>query len=309
MNVVLNIDGRKAIPVRALHFVAGRDKEGMSCVSPDEIAQAAAHQDCATHGVPLNTYQVVDGVPRLVAPAQWPQFVIALEALSARLSAEQHSHLEGYARWKDEAISLLPAGVFVWLDEFQEWFSRTRPLLLDVNDSSDGGGHLDLRYESDELHLHPLIPAQLRHSIREGFEWLIEAPEAVSSVAGRRIAWRVPSPDAPEVQVLDGVILSEAMYPEEHGMAGSDSLRTRHDDIQIEIDDIVAGLKRRKGLVNPAAVMRALRDRGGRADSCVSESAPDGVIWKRGSTGVPEKLTMAALKGRLDRRKSNAKTR
>lgn len=182
MDVVITIDGRKAIPVRALPFVAGRRKGGMSNLSPDEVALVAAHQDGFYRSEPFDTFQIVEGVARRVAPAQWPQFVIELDALSEKLKAEQRSHAEGYARWKDEAITRLPAGVFVWLEEFQAWFSRTRSLLLeDVGpDDEDGGG--ELRYESDELHLSPLVPQCLCDCIRERFEKQFDAPAPFESL-------------------------------------------------------------------------------------------------------------------------------
>ena len=82
------------------------------------------------------------------------------------------------------------------------------------------------------------------------------------------------------------------------------SARTRHDDMQIEIDDVRAGLEQRGEPATPAKVMAMLKARAGRPDSCISETAPDGVIWTRGSSGEPEKLSADNLKSRLSRRKS-----
>lgn len=82
------------------------------------------------------------------------------------------------------------------------------------------------------------------------------------------------------------------------------SARTRHDDIQIEIDDVRAGLEQQGEPATPAKVMAMLKARAGRSDSCISETAPDGVIWTRGSSGEPEKLSADNLKSRLSRRKS-----
>ena len=81
------------------------------------------------------------------------------------------------------------------------------------------------------------------------------------------------------------------------------SARTRHDDIQIEIDDVRAGLEQQGEPATPAKVMAMLKARAGRSDSCISETAPDGVIWTRGSSGEPEKLSADNLKSRLSRRK------
>jgi hypothetical protein len=81
-------------------------------------------------------------------------------------------------------------------------------------------------------------------------------------------------------------------------------MRTRHDDLQIESDDVKAGLEQRGERVTPATVMALLKARAGRPDSCISEAFERGVIWTRGTSGAPEKLTADNLKGRLLRRKA-----
>ena len=83
--------------------------------------------------------------------------------------------------------------------------------------------------------------------------------------------------------------------------ASSASARSRFDDIQIEVDDAMAALKGEGSSATPAMVMARLRERAGKPDSCISEAAPDGVIWTRGSNGKAEKLTLEALKKRIDR--------
>lgn len=84
--------------------------------------------------------------------------------------------------------------------------------------------------------------------------------------------------------------------------------RTRHDDIQIEIDDVRAGLEQQGEHVTPAKVMALLRARAGRPDSCIYDTAPNGVLWTRGSSGEPEKLTMEALKKRISRGANGTRT-
>lgn len=89
--------------------------------------------------------------------------------------------------------------------------------------------------------------------------------------------------------------------PPEQEAASAPADRQRRDDIQIEIDDIVAELERQAKRVTPAEVMAVLRGRAGRQDSCVTEIAGEGVLWRRGSNGKQEKLSFVALKGRLRR--------
>lgn len=86
--------------------------------------------------------------------------------------------------------------------------------------------------------------------------------------------------------------------------AAGGNARTRHDDIQIEIDDVKAALEQRGEPVTPAKVMAMLKARAGRPDSCISEAFERGVIWTRGTSGAPERLTNENLKSRLSRRKS-----
>lgn len=78
-------------------------------------------------------------------------------------------------------------------------------------------------------------------------------------------------------------------------------MRARSDDMAIELSCVIAGLEQRGEPVTPAKVMAMLKARAGRPDSCISETAPDGVIWIRGSSGKPAKLTMEALKQRIGR--------
>ena len=95
---------------------------------------------------------------------------------------------------------------------------------------------------------------------------------------------------------------TEDAHQEKAATNKPDGKCTRLDDIKIEIDKAIAEIEKQGGSVSAATVMARLKERAGCADSCISESAPDGVIWKRGSTGANEKLTQRALKSRLQRR-------
>ena len=77
--------------------------------------------------------------------------------------------------------------------------------------------------------------------------------------------------------------------------------QARSDDIRIEIDVVVDQLEKKRERVTAASVMRLLRGRAGTKGSCITDTSPDGVLWERGSSGEVEKLTMEALKKRLDR--------
>ncbi|MDI3514018.1 MAG: hypothetical protein PWP40_1247 [Rhodocyclaceae bacterium] len=83
--------------------------------------------------------------------------------------------------------------------------------------------------------------------------------------------------------------------------ASSASTRSRFDTIQVEIDDVVAALEGEGKSATPAKVMARLRERAGKPDSCIYDTAADGVLWTRGSSGEQTKLTMQALKKRISR--------
>jgi len=126
MNVVVLINGREAIPVRALPLVAPVPYgvrylvEGLMCCDRDN----------AIHG--LTAYQWSPGAkPALeVPPEQWMRVDFRLRALKASLERQESTELlsrdEGVDRYNRDSISILPAGVFVWKDEFVD--ARTRKL-------------------------------------------------------------------------------------------------------------------------------------------------------------------------------------
>jgi len=131
-----------------------------------------------------------------------------------------------------------------------------------------------------------------RETVPGGFSYIRPCPEwRITTAAFNQ--WRAANAPPPS-QANQG----EAA-PNKPATGGS--ARTRHDDIQIEIDDVRAGLEQRGEPVTPAKVMAMLKARAGRPDSCISETAPDGVIWIRGSSGKPAKLTMEALRQRIGR--------
>lgn len=131
-----------------------------------------------------------------------------------------------------------------------------------------------------------LEPAGRLHSEAMG----VRIGDAVALLAkrGRKIPEELRHllPDAPPVQTEP---------------ATGDSARTRHDDIQIEIDDVRADLEQRGEPATPAKVMARLRERAGRPESCIHDTAANGVLWIRGTTGEETKLTMEALKKRIGR--------
>lgn len=162
MQVTLDIDGRKALPLRAIPYVTSWR------TSPDEIVDALAapkttkighHLEIRNRHNELFAYQM-DTQRNFVQipPSQWESWITTYRSLTAQLRADERSGAanENYANWRLKAVLELPDNVFVWLDEFQAWYSSTRPLTDSVPEH-DG----DWETESDSLCLAPIFPPAL----------------------------------------------------------------------------------------------------------------------------------------------------
>ncbi len=171
MNVVFEINGREAIPVRAIPYVTGwRWPRG---ISPDSLAKTLGiHPNERTPFDGLRTssaYKMYLGKAVAVRPEEWNMVFVQLEGFSADLEArfpedeQGRSDARGYAAWQSNAAQKLPSGVFVWLDELEkdfhrhfDWIARQVP--------ADSLG-------SRDLNLAPLLLTDdVRRMVSEGFE-------------------------------------------------------------------------------------------------------------------------------------------
>jgi len=127
VNVIIQINGREAIPVRALPFLSDR-----KTMSPDVVARALAGTEQNGRFVGLRAHRVEHGVVTPIAERWWQTGPCQkLDALSATISAEerpsehetedeyQKRHDRELAKWRDNSPGLLPAGAFVFKDEFE----------------------------------------------------------------------------------------------------------------------------------------------------------------------------------------------
>ena len=172
MHVVVLINGREAIPVRAIPLVAPVPYgvrylvEGLMCCDRSN----------AMHG--LTAYQWSPGAkqPLAVPPTQWMQVDSRLRALKASLERQESTELlsreEGEDRYNRESISILPAGVFVWKDDFVE--ARTRKLrrvpeheIVALEDSSRD--HLKFLQQQLELPANDPAADQWEYSLGENW--------------------------------------------------------------------------------------------------------------------------------------------
>lgn len=130
MNVIIKIEGREAIPVRALPFLSDR-----KTMSPDVVAKALSGTELNGRFVGLCAYRIEHGVVTSIAERWWQTGPCQkLDALSATISAEgcpseheteyeyQTRHDRELAKWRDKSPGLLPAGAFVFKDEFEQLY-------------------------------------------------------------------------------------------------------------------------------------------------------------------------------------------
>lgn len=130
MNVIIQINGREAIPIRALPFLSDR-----KTMSPDVVARALAGTEQNGRFLGLRAHRVEHGVVTPIAERWWQTGPCQkLDALSASISAEecpgehetedeyQNRHDRELAKWREKSPGLLPAGAFVFKDEFEQLY-------------------------------------------------------------------------------------------------------------------------------------------------------------------------------------------
>lgn len=179
MNVILTIGNKEAIPVRALAYVSNW------VADPDEIVHACATPPTKKVGSSsirnrraLPAYLVSWSAYRPMSSVEWEPFIVALGCLEKGLKADERTDNENWERCRKQAVLQLPDGAFVWLDEFQRWFSNTRPLKEAATLSNDGEDD-SFENESDSLNLDPFIPPEFRDAIFSGLErYLVADREA-----------------------------------------------------------------------------------------------------------------------------------
>ncbi|EXI77151.1 MAG: hypothetical protein AW10_03992 [Candidatus Accumulibacter appositus] len=158
--VIFLIDGREAIPVRAIPLVTGWE------VSPDLLASSLAHSAEGLRLERLAAYQLhSDGSHTQTLPKEWDGVDDNLKGLSATLRSKNSDRAATRPEWLRKSIPLLPAGVFVWKDDFEKSFWRQFSA-----DSPAGVINLDGKRPGDgELNYAPLISQGFRKKVCKGF--------------------------------------------------------------------------------------------------------------------------------------------
>lgn len=170
LEVVVSVRDRGALPVRAIPFATGwrvssdtlANGFAQNTVDDQLVLPRNAGGEASDTCLPpvLPTYLLADdGAVHKLLPRDWDAPAAAIAALVADTSYEPDNEPARYVRYRRQSIALLPAGVFVWQDEFESLYVRAMRRTLIANERPD----------DRLLELRPLVPADLHAVVMEGF--------------------------------------------------------------------------------------------------------------------------------------------
>ncbi|MBV7427031.1 MULTISPECIES: hypothetical protein [unclassified Acidovorax] len=170
--VVVMVDGRAALPVRSIPYITGWG------LAPDEIAKNLARKtDAFARMQHTVAFHLVGDTSVKMQPVEWDAFAVKLDAFAAELRARlpdaEPADQRGYAEWRQKAVGLLPAGVFVWFDEFER-DHRTDFSVDTVSFTDERGGER-------ALNLAPYMDADTLAVVLEDFETCHQRQGAAST--------------------------------------------------------------------------------------------------------------------------------
>ena len=149
MKIVVVIEGREAIPVRAIPLLSN-----WRFMSPDVVAHVLGDTGGTNVSVfgQMQSSRLSEGKVVSMNKDWWAQFPLGdLKALSEKIKASESSLEAGKAEWKKSSLNELPAGVFVWKTDYEKlheknWTSQFKMIYCALRDS-DPDAETD---ESDE---------------------------------------------------------------------------------------------------------------------------------------------------------------
>lgn len=216
MQVTIDIDdggkARKALPLRAVPYITSWRE------SPDSIVRtlAAPKIQKFRNGLAarlrhneLFAYQMgAQGNVAQVQPSQWESWVVTLDSLTKKSKADERegAENENHAPWRIKAVLELPDNVFIWLDEFQHWYSSTRPHIYDGPElpdvenvtTEDVEGFIGK--EDDTLDLMPIFPPEIENRVWRFAEDFFAAGKVktAASPSGDGKPWLIADPADPK---------------------------------------------------------------------------------------------------------------
>jgi hypothetical protein len=170
MKCIVEINGREAIPVRAIPFV-----EGWRQLSPDVVARGFSKTSQISELLcDLAAHHLSDNGIGDMLPKEWDCIVDALEALEAELDAKEPDRTKSRPEWLERSIKCLPSHCFVWCDEFKASFQSQ----FGFRKSIHGGvvapttfanpDNIPERTGEHDLNFDPRIPPEMAGIVFEG---------------------------------------------------------------------------------------------------------------------------------------------
>jgi hypothetical protein len=139
VNVVIKINGREAIPVRALPLLAE-----WGTMHPQKIAGALGRvtdDDCRPlfyHLHDMNAFYVEDGAVYPVEEHHWRDHIYRnLQTLSDTIRHTEITRETGHSEWRVKALGVLPKDAFVWRDEYELIYDGTYGIGSRTRESGD----------------------------------------------------------------------------------------------------------------------------------------------------------------------------
>lgn len=169
MNVIVVIEGREAIPVRAIPLLTN-----FETISVDYVAHVLAWDE-EYHGFDGLQAFHLDNPQRPISATWWENIACReLKALSDSIRAVEVTHETGLQDWRRKSLRVLPSGVFVWKDAFEPMhlcrYGRDGTTFLSTT-ALNGVIPEDEQERRVALDFDPFIPdLEIRHLVMEGFK-------------------------------------------------------------------------------------------------------------------------------------------
>jgi hypothetical protein len=185
MNAIIQIHGREAIPVRALPWLTAWE------FSAQGVAEALAHDNGYESFASMEAYRLEDGAIQTVRIGEW------LNSVTIRIEEFAERDLP-QAEWEKLSLAALPAGVFVWRDEWEPTYNRSPygpDALAALGDAAD---EEDVAMRT--LNFRPHIPPELVQLVMEGFT----QGEATAPASDKEV-WPVQRSTSQDAAIMNAI--------------------------------------------------------------------------------------------------------
>jgi len=134
------IDEREALPLRAIPYVTSWIR-----FSPDTLVSYLSRGSFDGRATSISScliaFRLIGSKPVVINPSEWNSVASRLDEIKAELKRKhgngELSEEKGYESWKNDSLSILPKGVFVWLDEFEKEFQADKKRVSRVDIDSE----------------------------------------------------------------------------------------------------------------------------------------------------------------------------